>query len=122
MMVSLRRLVPAVLLLALPPTLTAQQPADTSRGDKQLAGYFDRQTKQIAATCLADVKTLADWQKKRPDLRRQFLEMMGLWPLPAKTDLKATVTGKLDAEHYTIEKLHYQSVPGLYVSANLYVP
>ncbi len=112
----------ALLLVVLPGLAAAQSPADTSRGDKQLAAYFDAQTRQIAATCLADVKTLADWQKKRPELRRQFLDMLGLWPLPARTDLKVKVTGKIDAEHYTLEKLHYQSSPGLYVSANLYVP
>ena len=48
--------------------------------------------------------------------------MLSLDPLPARGDLKATVTGKVDAEHFTIEKLHFQSIPGLYVTANLYVP
>ena len=48
--------------------------------------------------------------------------MMGLWPLPPRTDLKPVVTGTLDAERFTVEKLHFQSVPGLYVTANLYLP
>jgi hypothetical protein len=95
---------------------------DTSRGDKMLDAYFRRQVKQIEDACLADIKTRADWEKKRPELRRQFFEMMGLWPMPPRTDLKATVTGTVDCEHFTIEKLHFQSVPGLYVTANLYIP
>ena len=82
------------------------------RGDKMLDAYFRRQTKQIADASLADVKSKADWEKKRPELRRQFLDMIGLWPLPPRTDLQATVTGKLDAEHFTVEKLHFQSLPG----------
>src|SRR5438445_10470000 len=48
--------------------------------------------------------------------------MMGLWPLPARTDLKSVITGKLDSERFTVEKLHFQSSPGLYVTANLYMP
>jgi hypothetical protein len=48
--------------------------------------------------------------------------MLGLWPLPPRTDLKATVTGKVEAPEFTVEKLHYQSLPGLYVTANLYLP
>jgi hypothetical protein len=102
--------------------LAAEPTADTSRGDRLLEAYFRSQVRQIADACLADVKTRADWEKKRPELRRQFLEMMGLWPLPHRTDLSPVVTGTVDAPEFTIEKLHFQSLPGLYVTANLYLP
>ena len=95
---------------------------DTSRGRQMIAGYFQKQVRQIARDCLNDVRTKEDWEKKRPELRRQLLEMIGLWPLPPRTDLKATVTGKVETDRYTVEKLHFQSLPGLYVTGNLYVP
>jgi hypothetical protein len=117
-----RRLAALATCLLAFPCLAAEPAPDTSRGDKMFAAYFRRQTEQIAAACLADVTTKADWEKRRPDLRRQFLDMMGLWPLPERTDLKPVVTGKINAELFTIEKLHFQSMPGLYVTANLYVP
>ncbi|MEM7012193.1 MAG: prolyl oligopeptidase family serine peptidase, partial [Verrucomicrobiota bacterium] len=71
-----------------------------------------------------DVKTLEDWQKLRPKLAQQLLEMLGLDPLPEKTDLKAEVTGKIDRPDldFTVENLHFQSRPGLYVTGNLYLP
>jgi hypothetical protein len=119
------RLLPLALLLPLAalPLSAADAPRDdTSRGDKMRDAYFRREAQRIADASLADIKTKDDWEKKRPELHRQFLEMLGLWPMPAKTDLKATVTGKIDAEKFTVEKLHFQSVPGLYVTANLYVP
>ncbi len=109
-----------VLLAALP--LAAAEPADTARGDRMLDAYFDSQVRQIANACLADVKSTEDWEKKRPEYRRQFFDMMGLWPLPPRTDLKPTVTGTLDGGAFTVEKLHFQSSPGLYVTGNLYVP
>lgn len=84
--------------------------------------YFARQVKQIADNCLVDLPTKEEWKRRRPELRRQFLEMMGLWPLPERTDLKATVTGTAEGEGFTVEKLHYQSKPGLYVTANVYTP
>src|SRR5205807_2299317 len=93
-----------------------------SRGDHLLDAYLRRQVEHIADAALADVKTRADWEQKRPELRRQILDMMGLWPLPPRTDLKTVVTGKLDAPNFTVEKLHFQSVPGLYVTGNLYLP
>jgi dienelactone hydrolase len=85
-------------------------------------GYFRRQVKEIADAALADMQTKEDWEKKRPELRRQFLDMMGLWPLPPRSDLHATVTGKVETDAFTVEKLHFQSVPGLHVTANLYLP
>ncbi|MCY2966975.1 MAG: prolyl oligopeptidase family serine peptidase [Planctomycetota bacterium] len=100
-----------------------QPPAvDTSRGDRPLEAYFRAETARLAATCLTDVKTLEDWTSRREELRRQFREMLGLDPLPARTPLAATVTGTIDHPEFTVEKLHYQSSPGLYVTGNLYVP
>ncbi|MFO0928049.1 MAG: hypothetical protein U0736_13575 [Gemmataceae bacterium] len=48
--------------------------------------------------------------------------MLGLWPLPERTPLQATVTGTVDRGPVVVEKLHYQSKPGLYVTGNLYRP
>jgi cephalosporin-C deacetylase-like acetyl esterase len=113
---------PAVLLLLCLPSTAADPPADTARGDKLLDAYLRRQVKQISDAALADVKTKADWEKQRPRMRREFLDMLGLWPLPPRTDLHATVTGKVETEHFTVEKVYFQSSPGLYVTANLYLP
>jgi dienelactone hydrolase len=84
--------------------------------------YFRRQARQIADADLRDFKTKDDWEKARPELRRQLLEMLGLWPLPPRGDLHVTVTGKLERPKFTVEKLYFQSLPGLYVTGNLYVP
>jgi dienelactone hydrolase len=62
------------------------------------------------------------FEQMRPGLRRDYLEMLGLHPLPDRTPLKATITGMLDFPDFKVEKLHYQSRPGLYVTANLYLP
>jgi len=96
--------------------------ADTSRGDRLLADYFRRQTRLIEQSSLADVKTLRDWTARRKQARQRMLEMLGLDPFPKSTPLKATVTGKVDHDEFTVEKLHFQSRPGLYVTANLYAP
>ncbi len=94
----------------------------TSRGDQMLAEYFRAQTAKLSEQCLADIKTLEDWETKRQVYRKQLFEMLGLEPLPAKTDLKPVVTGKIEHEQFTVEKIHYQSRPGLYVTGNLYIP
>jgi hypothetical protein len=100
----------------------ADPPSETARGQRMLDAYFRAQARQIADNCLADIKTKEDWERKRPELRRQFLEMLGLDPMPRRTDLKPVITGKVETEHFTVEKLYFQSSPGLYVTGNLYIP
>ncbi len=125
-----RAVLRAVLCLALVPL--AALPA---RGDEKtpptpeqtqataaIGEYFRRTTARLADRALGDVATLDDWQQTRPRLRQQILDMLGLWPLPEKTDLHATVTGTVEGDGFIVEKLHFQSMPGLYVTANFYRP
>src|SRR5437667_1474910 len=76
----------------------------------------------MSARCLNDIQNLCDWKKQRPELRRQLLEMLGLDPLPARSPLKPRITGTLEREAYRIEKVIFQSSPGLYVTGNFYIP
>jgi len=63
------------------------------------------------------------WRGLRPRLERELYSMLGLWPVPDKTPLQARVTGTLERDGTVlIEKLHFQSRPGLYVTGNLYRP
>lgn len=62
------------------------------------------------------------WQAELAKRRREWLDMLGLDPLPERTDLCVTPTGLLDRGHYVIEKLHFQPVPGCRIAANLYRP
>jgi dienelactone hydrolase len=86
--------------------------------DKALAAQADK----LAFKFLDNARTLEDWQKRRPRLYQEYMDMLGLWPLPAETPLHATVTGTLERHGAVIEKIHFQSKPGLYVTANLYRP
>jgi dienelactone hydrolase len=102
--------------------VVAKQTSQPSPADRMLAEYFQSETKKLQDQCLSDIKTLDDWKAKRPVYKQQLLEMLGLDPLPAKTPLQATTTGTTEQEQFTVEKLHYQSMPGLYVTADLYIP
>jgi dienelactone hydrolase len=95
---------------------------DTSRGDRMLFDYFRSQTVKLREACLADITSLDDWQAKRKVLHAELLDMLGLDPLPAKTDLKPVVTGAVEKDDFVVEKVHFQSQPGLYVTGNLYRP
>jgi dienelactone hydrolase len=117
-------LAPALLLalaLRLAPAADYALPSKTP-GDRMLAESFRAETAKLAERCLAEVKSLEDWNARRETYRRQLFEMLSLDPLPPRGDLKAVVTGKVEREDFTVENLHFQSSPGLYVTANLYLP
>ncbi|MCE9534243.1 MAG: prolyl oligopeptidase family serine peptidase [Planctomycetes bacterium] len=95
---------------------------DLSRGEAMIENYFRKQAKVIGESCLAEYKTKAEWEKAKPELRRQLHEMLGLYPMPPKTDLKTVISGKVETPKYTVEKLSFQSFPNLHVIAHLYLP
>jgi len=112
----------ALMCVAVPCLAAERSAIGTSRADAMLADYFRAETAKLRDQCLADVKSLEDWQEKRKVYREQLFEMLGLDPLPEKTDLKPAVTGKTEHELFTVENVHFQSRPGLYVTGNLYIP
>ena len=67
------------------------------------------------------IKSETDLLRLRVELRKSVLEMIGGLP-EEKTDLHATIAGTISASGFHIEKLIYQSLPGFYVTALLYVP
>ena len=61
-------------------------------------------------------------EKERVEREKELLEMLGLNPMPAKEDLNAEITKTTEGEGFKVHCLHFQSVPNLYVTGNLYVP
>jgi dipeptidyl aminopeptidase/acylaminoacyl peptidase len=60
-------------------------------------------------------------RKLQDDLRQKLLQMIGGLPT-VKTELHAEITGRIPMDGFTIEKLVFQSLPGIYVTALVYVP
>ncbi|MDH3245223.1 MAG: alpha/beta hydrolase family protein, partial [Saprospiraceae bacterium] len=90
--------------------------------DKQLEAYFSSETQALAETTRKELREISDWQSYSDVAREELQEMLGLLPYPAKSPLRATVTGVVEHDEFTVEKVHFQSVPGLYVTGNLYIP
>ncbi|GAB3915166.1 alpha/beta hydrolase family protein [Larkinella knui] len=75
------------------------------------------QTRKQAITKL---KTKADWEKRQAAVRAKLQKMVG--PFPAKTPLNPVITGTIQREDFTVEKLYFESRPHYYVTAALFVP
>ncbi|HNG33549.1 MAG TPA: acetylxylan esterase [Blastocatellia bacterium] len=66
------------------------------------------------------IKTPAQVMKLRDEVRQKLRACFGAFP--ERTPLNARITGKVERDAYTIEKLIYESRPGYQVTANLYIP
>jgi len=87
--------------------------------------YLINEAAAISDHSLSEIQSLEAWQKIRNRRYEEFIEMMSLTDMPLnaeKSPLNIKVTGTLQQDGYHIEKLYYESLPGLYVRANLYVP
>jgi hypothetical protein len=90
-----------------------KQPSDVRlQPPKDLNGYFPLKVPESKEA----------WEKRAEKVRRQMLVSQGIWPLPERTPLNAQVYGLLDKGDYTVEKVHFESVPGFFVTGNLYRP
>ena len=61
-----------------------------------------------------------DWIKRQEDVREKLLKIIG--PFPERSPLNINVTGTINREGYRVEKLIYESMPGYYVTAALFIP
>ncbi len=84
--------------------------------------YFQARAAAIAAEDWQRDVTAQNWPALKTAMRAQLQRMLGLDPWPARGELHPVITGTVQGDGYRVEKLHFQSSPGLYVTGNLYLP
>lgn len=66
--------------------------------------------------------SLEAWAVRAEQLQRRVLVACGLWPMPEKPPIEATIHGLVDCDDHTVERVYFESSPGLYVTGSLYRP
>ncbi|MFN3151156.1 acetylxylan esterase [Bremerella sp.] len=79
---------------------------------KDLNGYFP----------FTPPASVAEWNIRAEAVRTQLKVALGLWPMPPKTALNYEVVGRRELEDYAVSNVRFESVPGLFVTGNLYEP
>jgi cephalosporin-C deacetylase-like acetyl esterase len=117
-----------LLLLFVAVSIPGQSPAPASRRHNSAERYelFKKNLvlrgEAITRDQFQGINNLDDWKRRRPVIHRQFMDMLGLEPLPARTPLNARITGEFQREGYRVQNIVFESRPGLYVTGNLYLP
>ena len=101
------------------------QPAAADQDSRQkLAGYLDAIAEnQLAARkqAIAQIGSRADAERRKAMVREKLLGLIGGLP-ERKGPVAVKTFGTTAADGFRIEKIAYESLPGFWVTANLYVP
>lgn len=92
-----------------------EKPAD------MMLNFFKAQAERMPTNHAAPA-SFAQWQRRRVELRRQLWNSLGNLPLEDRPPLNARITGRIDHGDHVVEKVLYESLPGLYVTALACVP
>jgi len=76
---------------------------------------------QRRESVLANIHTAADAERRKQVVRQTILLLLGGLP-DYRGPLNPRVTGTIQTDRYAIEKVIFESLPGFYVTANLYRP
>jgi dienelactone hydrolase len=102
-------------LLVVPEASTS---ARSSQVNEMLTGYYER----MSAPQHLSAKPLAEWHRRREEIKRQVLRDIGLDPMPDRLPLNTTYGGGLERGDYTLRRVYYQTWPAVYASGWLYQP
>lgn len=86
---------------------------------QQLTLYFRGEAGKYLAK-RPELRNEADVRARAAAFRKQLIANIG--GLPERTPLNARTVGVIEREHFRIEKIIFESQPGFYVTANLYLP
>lgn len=62
------------------------------------------------------------WAVRREQIRHHLRVSVGLYPEPTRTPLNAVIHGRVEGDGFTVEKVYMESVPGFFLTGNLYRP
>ncbi len=102
-------------LMAGPPRVL---PLDTVPSDTRLGPLKGEQ----GDFSFIPARTPEEWEQRKEYVRRMLRVTLGLWPMPTKSPLNPVIHGTIDRSDYTVEKVYFESIPGFYVTGNLYRP
>lgn len=71
-------------------------------------------------TGISTLSTKESWMERQKKVKKTLLEIVG--PFPEKTPLNARITGVIQKNGYRLDKIIFESQPGFYVTAAMFIP
>jgi len=84
--------------------------------------YDEKQAQEKLKEFRTQFQTKADWQARAERIRRGMLRGMKLERMPAPGALNPIRHSRREHDGYTVENIAFESLPGFWVTGNLYLP
>lgn len=97
------------------------RPSDVSAGETAVLDNLERRARETLAA-IPRAKTRGQADAARAELRRNLEQSLGFRKLPWPPKLAPRVVGVVRRDGYRIEKIVYETLPGVRVPAHLYIP
>lgn len=101
---------------------SADQQAGAERVQADLASEYP-QLRDLDTHCpFTPPESLEAWKERSGQVKQQLRVSLGLHPLPKLEPVQPKIYGRIPLDGYTIEKVTFETLPGFYVTGNLYRP
>jgi uncharacterized protein len=84
--------------------------------------YTEKEAAVKLDTLLKHFNSVEDWELYADGIRKQIRRGMELQEFPKKTPLNPHSRNKKELDGYSVESIEFESLPGFYVTGNLYKP
>src|SRR5262245_35866363 len=101
--------------------MTVSATASTNLPMKEPRQTEEQGREQLAAFAKTR-RSRTEWEARANNIRESILREAHLTPLPSRCGLKPMIWGKQERKGYTIENVAFESLPGFFVTGNLYRP
>ena len=88
----------------------------------QGAHFTEKQAKKLHAKWARSFNTVEEWDARAKVIRNGILVGAELSEFPPRTALRPIIHSKREMDGYTVENVAFESLPGLFVTGNLYKP
>ncbi len=107
-----------LLSLVLTSSLASAQSTELCQGEY----YTEKQGADKLSNLLRRLTSLKDWENHADSIKAQIRKGMELEVFPSRTPLNPRFRNKKVLDGYTIESVVFESLPGFFVTGNLYRP
>jgi hypothetical protein len=107
-----------ILSLLLASSLLHAQPSNLCQGTY----YSEEEGRHQLEDVFLRVNTLSDWTSRADLIRKNLATGMELETLPKRTPLNPRYGKKIKLDGYTVQAIIFESLPGFFVTGNLYKP
>ena len=92
------------------------------QGSPMMADYIKHLSSSLDIRYQRDFKSKEEFEQHKQKSVQKLRKALGLYPWPERHALNPRIVGKLEREDYVVEKLIFESHPGYYINATVFLP